>query len=489
MNLKSALLLLWPIYFLFPSHIVFAQPKGEDIILGQSFTLSSEILGEERPYFIYLPENYQENGNPLSVMYLLDGHNNFHPTTGIIKHLNRNGRIPNMMVVGIPNTTDRTKDLTPAIKKDMEAKKQFATAGGADNMLAFIKDELIPHIDKNYNTGPFKILTGHSFGGIFAVNALLSEPDLFDAYLSISPSMWWDKQNLVARADSFLQTKPKLDCYFYMTMGDEGNDMLGGAMKLAALFEEMEEPGLNWDFKVMKEETHGSIPHRSTYYGLEAIFKDWFVVDYSKLYAIGGMNGVNDHYAKVSEKLGYDLSPSETDINNLGYVLLANKNIDGAIAVFLENIKLFPKSANVYDSAGEAYMEKGENDLAIKYYKESMLRNPGNMNGITMLEKLGVKYDPKELEVKLSQKEQNKFTGSFEVSVGGVLTIHSEDGKLIANHPGIPTQTMLYFSDNLFLLEPANAPMKFTIDKEGALSKFEVQFGIGNPISGKKIIP
>ncbi len=413
----------------------------------------------------------------------------FHHVSGIISHLKNNDRIPNMMVVAIPNTTDRTRDLTPAIEVDTEAAEQFSTGGGADNMLAFLKNELIPHIDKTYNTGPYKILHGHSFGGIFVVNALLSEPDLFDAYLSISPSMWWDKQNLVARADSFLSKEPKLDCFFYMTMGDEGGEMLGGAMKLAALFEEMEDSDFKWDFKVMKEETHGSIPHRSTYYGLEAIFKDWFIVDYEKVYATGGLNGFNNHFAKVSKKLGYEIVPSERDINNLGYTLLANKNIDDAISVFLENIKLFPRSSNVYDSAAEAYMENNENDLAIKYYKKSMLLNPGNTNGIDMLKKLGVEYDPSELETKLTMEEQKTFVGSYNVSAGGILTIQIEDGKLTAKHPAIPPQTMLYFSNNLFLLQPENAPLKFSVDDQNMPIEFEVQLGIGVTVIGKKVTP
>ena len=98
------------------------------------------------------------------------------------------------MVVSIPNTTDRGRNLTPAIKLNLEAQKEMPTAGGADKMLSFIKEELIPHIDTAFNTSPFRILTEHSFGGLFAVHTLINEPELFDAYISISPSIWWDNQ-------------------------------------------------------------------------------------------------------------------------------------------------------------------------------------------------------------------------------------------------------------------------------------------------------
>jgi hypothetical protein len=377
--------------------------------------------------------------------------------------------------------------LTPAFKADLEGQKNMPTAGGADNMLSFIKDELIPHIDKMYNTIPYRILTGHSFGGLFAVHSFISEPDLFDAYISISPSMWWDKQNLVTEVDSFLSKKPELDCFFYMTMGDEGGDMLGGAMKVAALFEESENNGLNWDFKVMEEETHGSIPHRSTYYGLEAIFKDWYAIDLQKLFANGGLNGLKMHYAKVSKKIGFEMKPPEAQINNLGYGLMQSGNVDKALEVFLENVNLYPKSFNVYDSAAEAYMGLEKNKLAIKYYNKSMLLNPGNTNGITMLEKLGVTYDPKELAIELTSKEQNEYVGEYGIDLGGVLSIKSEDGLLTATHPAIPIQEMHYYSNNVFLLLPQNVPLTFTLDDQQKPTSFEVQMGVGVYAKGTKM--
>ena len=380
------------LFTFFLSSIIIAQSTGKDIIIGQSFSLNSEILNEERPYQIYLPSDYDVNGAPLSVLYLLDGDGHFHHTTGIVSFLKDEGRIPNCMVVSIPNTTDRIRDLSPPFKLDMEAKKERPNAGGADKMLSFIKEELIPHIDKTYNTSPFRILTGHSIGGLFVVHTFLNEPELFDAYISISPSLWWDNQNIVAEAEAFLAEKPKLECFFYMTMANEGGKMLGGAMKLAALFEETEISGFNWDFKVMEEETHFSIPHRSIYYGLEAIFKDWFSVDLQKLYVEGGMDGVKLHYSKVSKKLGFEMKPTEAEINHLGYDLMQSGDKEKALEVFLENIQLYPNSFNVYDSAAEAYMANKQDKLAIKNYKKSLSLNPENKHSIEMLKKLGVNF-------------------------------------------------------------------------------------------------
>ena len=382
------------LFTFFVSCIAIAQTTGKDIVIGKSFSINSKILNEERPYQIYLPSDYDFKGQPVSVLYLLDGERHFHHTTGIVSFLKKQGRIPNFMVVSISNTTDRTRDLTPTINLDMKALDQMPTAGGADKMLSFIKKELIPHIDKTYNTNSFKILTGHSLGGLFAVHTLINEPDLFDAYISISPSMWWDNQNLVNQVELFLAEKPKLECFFYMTMANEGGNMLGGAMKLAALFEEAEIYDFNWNLKIMKEETHNSIPHRSIYYGLEAIFKGWYFTDLQKLHSDRGMEGIKVHYSRASKKLGIEIMPNESEINNLGYELMQSGNIEKALEVFLENIRLYPNSYNAYDSAAEAYMKNKQYKLAIKNYKKSLSLNPKNKNGIAMLNKLGVYFDP-----------------------------------------------------------------------------------------------
>lgn len=465
-----------------------SQDNGKEIVIGHSFSLHSDILHEERPYLIYLPEDYTNDGQPISVMYLLDGTGHFHHTTGIVNFLKYQGSIPNMMVVGIPNTNDRTRDLTPKIEKDTKAAEERPNAGGADNMLAFLKDELIPHIDKTYNTSSYRILNGHSFGGLFAVHTLLSEPQLFDAYISISPSMWWDQQNLVSRAESFLDTEPELNSYFYMTMGNEDDDMLGGAMKLAALFEEANDKcGLDWDFRVMKEETHGSIPHRSTYYGLEAIFKNWYALDYKDIMSSKGVDGILSHYEMVSEKLGYQILPSEGDMNNLGYDLMGNKNYDAALEVFLMNVEKFPNSSNVYDSAAEAYMMKEENDKSIKLYKKSLQLNPGNSNAIEMMKEMGYAYNPEELKVELSKKEQKAFVGGYAVNVGGVLSIKIEEGSLVATHPAMPKQTLICYSNNVFLLMPDKIPLKFEMDTDKNVLGFEAEMGIGATVAGKKI--
>ena len=468
------------LYFVFYLAPILSGQESAKIHLGQAYSIYSEVLGEDRPYLIYLPDNYDADGQPLSVMYLLDGGGHFHHTTGIVAFLYEQGIIPNMMVVGIPNTSDRTRDLTPAITQDTSALTGFPTAGGADQMLDFIKNELIPKINSTYNTNNYKLLVGHSFGGIFSVNALLREPTLFDAHISISPSMWWDNQYLVERADSFVNTQDSLDVFYYMTMGNEGGSMLGGAMKLAALFEENSPKYFRWKFVHMEEETHGSVPHRSTYDGLEAIFENWFKADFEELFAYGGMPSILQHYQRLSSKFGSELSPSESELNSFGYSLMYKGAYDKALEVFQKNIVLYPTSFNVYDSAAEAYMELGNKKKAIELYKKSLEINPANINGVKMLKRLGVEHDPMSLVINLDKSQLQKYVGTYHDQNAGDITIEERDGSLILSVSGLDPQTLHPYPNQSFIMLPENVFLSFLIDSQTkAASGFEAQVGPG----------
>ena len=133
----------------------------------------------DRPYLIYEPPGARDG--PLPVIVLLDGDAHFHHTTGIVRFLVDQGRMPPALVVAVPNTTDRTRDLTPPILSDTALRTATPTAGGADRMLRFLADELLPEVARHYGTAPFRILIGHSFGGLFAAYALLIRPDVFQA--------------------------------------------------------------------------------------------------------------------------------------------------------------------------------------------------------------------------------------------------------------------------------------------------------------------
>jgi len=136
------------------------------------------------------------------VVYLLDGDGHFESVVGMIQQLsqvNGNTIVPEMIIVGIPNT-DRTRDLTPThITSDppMMDDNSSKNTGGGENFTAFMEKELMPHIDSLYPTQPFRVLIGHSFGGLTVMNIITNHTKLFNAYIAIDPSMWYDKEQFL----------------------------------------------------------------------------------------------------------------------------------------------------------------------------------------------------------------------------------------------------------------------------------------------------
>jgi hypothetical protein len=449
-----------------------AQPQGEPITIGQKFELQSEVLKEKRPYWVGLPESYENSDRPYPVLYVLDGDGHFHHTTGTANFLASSGRIPEMIVVAIPNTTDRTRDLTPPILKSADAER-FPTGGKADNMLRFISDELMPQIEKDYRTAPYKVLVGHSFGGLFAVHALVHRPGMFDALLAISPSLWWDEQNLVTQAETYLKANPDYDATLYMTMGNEGGTMVGGAWKLEAVLEESA-PNMSWEFKRMVEEDHGSVPHRSTYYGLEFIFRDYKEIeDPLAMYNNGGLEAIAAHYERMEAKFGVKKGKApENLINQLGYRLLAEGRIDEAITVFQKNVDDYPKSFNVYDSLGEAYKAKGNKEKAEALYRKSLAMNPANENGVKMLAEMGITY--KNEEVHINEKMLKAFTGKFVVNEDMWVLITEEEGQLWGAPNGGHKVRLYPMAENKFYVKEDDVQVEFHVGEKERVDRITV---------------
>ncbi len=107
----------------------------------QTLSLNSKVLGEERVILVRTPEDYGTNGQRYPVLYLTDAGQQMNHTISTVEFLARNGRIPEMIVVGITNT-DRTRDLTPTngtLRNPGGQPQRFPTAGGADRFLKFIE--------------------------------------------------------------------------------------------------------------------------------------------------------------------------------------------------------------------------------------------------------------------------------------------------------------------------------------------------------------
>src|ERR1044071_8048122 len=186
----------------------FAQPPTGTV---KRLMLHSAVLREDRLVLIRTPPGYESNQARYPVLYMTDGDAHMGHTASTIEFLVQNGRIPDLIVVGVTNT-DRTRDLTPAKSTDKTpgGDLRFPTSGGADNFLKFFETELIPKIEEQYRVQPYRILAGHSLGGLFAIHAMISKPGLFNSYIAVSPSLQWEHDEALKRAEAFLKNQKEM---------------------------------------------------------------------------------------------------------------------------------------------------------------------------------------------------------------------------------------------------------------------------------------
>jgi len=321
----------------------YASVRGESKV----DILPSKILSEQRELIVHLPNNYQQNtALNYPVLYLLDGQRNFNHAAGTLDLLNQSHMAQEMIIVAIKNT-HRTRDFTPTYN---ESYNEWGISGGADNFLDFIEQELIPYVNKSYRTNRFKILSGHSLGGLLAVYALQSRPQLFQAHFAFSPSLWWHDQVIFKDAENFLANTTELNNYLYINMGNEGGDMLSTFERYSKLLKTYTLKGFSYNAELIEQESHNttalvgqSLAYQYLYSSLQC----------PKAVIAQGIPAIEQFFKMQSEKYGYQIKPSYRAINHAGYSALNNKDIAKAINIFETNVKNYPYKADAYDSLAD----------------------------------------------------------------------------------------------------------------------------------------
>lgn len=272
--MKPSLIALCALIFL--SHTALAQKAGmpsKPFPLGITAQIQSAAMGEKRILNIYLPDGYSpDSAATYPVIYLLDGSANedFIHVTGVVQFLTMIEAMPKSIVVGVANV-DRKRDFTfpTTIAKD---KASYPTTGGSAKFITFLEQELQPYIRKSYKTNSSNTLIGQSLGGLLATEVLLRKPYLFDDYIIVSPSLWWDDESLLAKAPALLakgaSQKPIRAC---ILVGAEGRQMEGDAKRLNELITASGQKNLHASFMPLPQENHLTILHNAVYKALQVL--------------------------------------------------------------------------------------------------------------------------------------------------------------------------------------------------------------------------
>ncbi|MFZ1784338.1 MAG: alpha/beta hydrolase-fold protein [Ferruginibacter sp.] len=363
--------------------------ENNPFTIGFEKSSPSKILSEQRKVWIHIPNINGGNDNTgrghYPVIYLLDGDANFNDIVSITEFMSNAGLCPPMIVVGVLHPA-RMTDLTFGTDKETPG-----IVGNGENFMRYVEKELMPFIELNYPTAPYKIFIGHSVGGLTVVNTLIHHPDLFNAYISLDAALWWNNQQIVTDAKTILANQHYKGKTLFMALANrmergmdtlqvqkdttEGTELIRSNLAFIHDIFKNKTNELRFKHVFYENDDHSSVRLIGEYDALRFIF------DYYKLKIYN--SELNDpdfkldslfvtHYNNVSDQIGYLVKPAESQVNGLAYYMLSQKQFSKAEALFKLNITNYPETANCYDGLGDLYLAKGDKLRAIESFKKTL---------------------------------------------------------------------------------------------------------------------
>jgi len=239
--------------------------------MGETFTLNSKVMGETRRLNVYLPQPYLDSATlRLPVLYMPDGgmKEDFLHVAGLLQVLIGNGTMRPFILVGIENT-QRRRDLTGPTTNE-EDKKIAPRVGGSAAFRQFIRTELMPAVQQRYRTTPETAIVGESLAGLFIVETLLLEPDLFHTYMAFDPSLWWNDAKMTAQAEQLLAKHRGPASVLYMATSIHADPAI--TQQLTKALGHQPASVLTWHYTPMPAETHATIYHPAALQAFRTVF-------------------------------------------------------------------------------------------------------------------------------------------------------------------------------------------------------------------------
>ncbi len=253
--------------FYLPPEILAVAPSLP--IPVRSEKIVSAKVGETREFYVSLPDGYAGSSGKYPVLLMLDGEFNFNSgAIGGLRHAAELGEMPEFIIVGIPNT-DRGKDCFP---EELTYSDGSKAGGWADRFLDFIREELVPHIEKNYRCEKLRVLYGTSNTGFTAVYALFRSPELADYYIAASATL--RVPYFLAKRDQMVRDFKGGERKLSLVMGE--NDfptILSHNGELKEKCDVIAPKGLSCRFTVI--DNAGHVPENALLAGMRSLFTGW----------------------------------------------------------------------------------------------------------------------------------------------------------------------------------------------------------------------
>lgn len=250
---------------------LFASDRAP-LVIGDTFTIESKVVGETRRINVYIPPGYAESAElRLPVLYMPDGGlaEDFLHIAGLVQISVTNATMRPFLLVGIENT-QRRRDLTGPTEVESD-KKIAPVVGKSADFRRFIREELMPQVRERYRTTDETAIVGESAAGLFAVESFLLEPDLFDTCIAIDPSLWWNAESLNKTAAQHLNKGAEHTRTLYLATSDEPG-ILAATQHFVEVLRQNAPPSLTWHYQDMPEEHHGTIYHPAAIEAFRSVF-------------------------------------------------------------------------------------------------------------------------------------------------------------------------------------------------------------------------
>jgi len=348
-------------------------PLSAAITLGKRVTFASAVMGGRQSVMVYTPPDHDRSDARYPVLYVLDAESNYYFTAGIARLLAGYSLAPALIVVGIISA-DRNRDFVPT---EPIGPVPFATSPGADHFLKYIEHDVQPLVERTYRTEPYRILVGHSLGGLFAVHALVARPALFNAYVSISPSLWWNGWEYRRLIRQAIEGRPSFKKYLFVSIADEERDDSWRRLKEMETSLNAHAPrDFRFDFRYFGDENQATTVVESTLQALKRLYARWPLP--SKALQ-GGVEGILAHYASLSQEFGYQVQVTEQALSNAAGSLSRNGRSAAAIPVLEFLLQRFPRSEATYLLLADEWVKVGDRAKAKASLERLLALSPGHV--------------------------------------------------------------------------------------------------------------
>ena len=351
-----------------------SQKDGDPVTIGTYRVLRSAVMGEDRPLLIHVPEDYDRTTLRYPVLFHLYGQqvtNYFADAVMTADRLGNPAQIPPMIVVGVANT-DRYRDNLP-LQADGKS------PGGADRFLRFFAEELIPYIDATYRTKPYRVLAGPQAGGPFGLHALMTRPELFNAYLlrieNPFPGAEPFRRFFLDEAAAFVK-RPLVPNRFVRIVheSDVDADTAAFVKRLAEIVNTARPEGLR--FEVVAEPPSGDfVPLVGLPSGLRALFAGYRMAEAR---SVESLKAIEDYYRVLSNRLGVVLEPPELVLSFAADALMARGRMDAALEVLTYDLRVHTDSLNALLRLGEVNRKLGRLEEARNFYRRFLEIRPSD---------------------------------------------------------------------------------------------------------------